>query len=402
MISELQERLFQVNDSILKLKKDKHGWHVPELHRLRGEKKSIADSIQVKKRDFFESLPQKYVVVYKNTLTADTFENVSAFIPALRNVRCERLWKMPVFTRNVEKLSDCDLSKAGVVGGPCLFGTDEVIVIVTHSNNEKYCFDFNTGRNHQGNNAECMGSHLLNFGEKITDVSFVNRKKRITLQEYESLAYPMEIASALNASFLYPIPDMSYRKYLESVAENLRHDVRIRAVERFSLITGKIADMHIELFYELLQKYKIRRYLLLHERNKEALDFFYNSRRRFFNDSRFARRKAGFSAKTGKNESVCDYISVLAAPYYFWGTKHIIQCDVTDETDSMSKCAKIHKNEFVLAGIMYPEILSKNGVDVIFNAPEEYKIYYEKVTENNFVGSFSPDSRIFTGELSRA
>jgi hypothetical protein len=373
----LTQDLSQVREEILRLKKDKQGWYIPTLHRLRVRKNSLLDEIERETRKFYAALPEKYVVIYKNFLTADSFSNISALIPQFAGVTQQRLREMPLFTRNVGKLRNVSLGEAGVVGGPCLFGTDEVVAEVTHRDGRKYSFDFNTGRNYENGNGEDMGEHLLYCADDITDVSFVNQKSRITLQEYESLAYPMELASVLGASFIYPIPDMSYRKFLESVAENLNPAVRNKAVEDFTAITEKIADMHIALFYKLLDKYSLRRFILLHERNKKDLDFFYTKREEFFKDSRFARRKAGFSAKTGKNESVYDYISLLASPYYFWGTKHIIQCDVVDETDSMAKCAKIHRNEFVLAGIMYPEILSKNGVDVIFNASKEHKIYYD-------------------------
>jgi hypothetical protein len=113
----------------------------------------------------------------------------------------------------------------------------------------------------------------------------------------------------------------------------------------------------------------------LHERDEKNLNIFYEQRDKYFEHYRHSRNTARFSSKIGKDEPVYDYISVLAAPFYFWNTKNIIQADPTEETDSMEKCAKIHKKEFSLTGIMYPEIISKNGVDTIFYAKKEHKIY---------------------------
>ena len=346
-----------------------------ELHSLRAEKKALASEIDCEACGFYDAKPEKYVVSYQNILVANTLANMTELVPPMRGVERKRLHRMPLFTRNVCSLRDARLSEAGVVGGPCLFGTDEMIVRVTHTDGGEYLFDFNTGEKCCGMNGCDLSEHFMEFGEQIADVSFDNYKTRMTLQEYESLAYPMEIAAALEASFLFPIPDMSYMKFLESITENLRPAVRREMLGKFAVETRKIADMHIELFERLAQKYKPKRCMLMHGRDEEALSFFYSEREKYFNGSKFLRRCAGFSSKPGKNEPVYDYISLLAAPFYFWGTKNIIQVDPIDETSSMEKCAKVHKNEFALTAIMYPEIISKNSAEVIFYARREDKEY---------------------------
>jgi hypothetical protein len=358
--------------------KEGGGEYFSALLNLRKEKKEVMAEISGVTTAFYAAKPEKYVVAYRDMLVADTFSNVAELIPKLRDVKQERLWRMPIFTWNTGKMRGKDMSNVGVVGGPCLFGTDDMIVEVTHSDGARFLFDFNTSQNCGDGSKIDMSEHLLKYGGEITDVSFDNRKTRMTLHDYESLAYPMEIASVLGAPLVFPVPDMSYRKYLEAVTENFKEDLRRDTLEKFKAETEKIADLHIELFYSLLKTYPIDRYIVLHERDSSVMDFFYESREIYFKCSGFAGRRDSFSAKAGKNESVYDYISVLAAPYYFFNTESILQCDRVDEVCTMLKCAKAHKNKFILFGIMYPEILCRNGTDTIFNAPREQKIYYNE------------------------
>lgn len=81
------------------------------------------------------------------------------------------------------------------------------------------------------------------------------------------------------------------------------------------------------------------------------------------------------TARREKTDAVFDYISVLALPYYIWGTSQVIQIDSLDETDSLRKCKKVHKGAFSLSAILFSEKLSGNGEQTIFNAPLEFKGY---------------------------
>ena len=369
----LREKLAGIDDKIRRIRTA--GGDACELQSARAEKKTLLSAIESQTREFYAFKPEKYVISYQNLLLANTFGNITELVPPMGGIKSERLYQMPLFTRNITDLQHADLSEAGVVGGPCLFGTDEMTVRITHLSGEEFCFDFNTGVNCNADTGCDLSEHIMASGDQISDVSFDNNKTRMTIQEYESLAYPMEMAAVLNASFIFPIPDMSYRKFLESITKNLRRDVLSEMIEKFIIETRKIADLHIGLFESLLKKFKPKRYLLLHESDSETLNYFYAEREKYFNGSRFLRKDTGFSGKPGRNGAVYDYVSLLAAPFYFWGTKNIIQIDPIDETSSMEKCARVHKKEFKLTGIMYPEIISKNGIDTIFYAQREDKIY---------------------------
>ena len=85
--------------------------------------------------------------------------------------------------------------------------------------------------------------------------------------------------------------------------------------------------------------------------------------------------RSQLTKQIGKEGAVYDYVSYPAMPYYFWGIKNILQVDSVDEVNSMEKCAKVHKKELNIIGILYPEIISKNGVDTIFNAERKHKNY---------------------------
>ncbi|MCL2054513.1 MAG: hypothetical protein FWG90_08820 [Oscillospiraceae bacterium] len=334
------------------------------LKNLRERKKAVSAAIAAEAQHFYAQ-KEKYVITYKNIVTANTFKNITELIPQLSGVKNERLYKMPLFTRNLTKLCGVDFSETAVVGGPCLFGADEMKVMVTHSGGAEYCFDFVTDNQ--------LSEHFSQYSAQIVDVSFKNLKTKITVQEVDCISFPMEVASVLGASFVYPIPDMSYIKYMEAASAPLNTDLRLETIAKFRREAYSVADTHISLFERTLSKYNINRTLLLHERNTEALNIFYTEREKYFNGVKLSRR--GFAHQADKNESVYDYISCLAMPYYAWGVKNIIQVDSVDETNAMEKCAKVHKKEFTMSGMMFPEIMSKNGVDTVFNAPKEFKLY---------------------------
>ena len=347
-----------------------------DMKKFRTEKKLITDAFDSKKREFYESKPEKYILTYKNILTADTFQNIAEFVPALHGACYGRLREMPLFTRNLKNLTERDSDNLGIEGGPCLFGTDEVIVEITHRDGGKYYYDFNTGNNYNngaGASKVGMGEHFINFAEQISSVYFNNKKTKITQQEYESLAYPMELAALLGASFVFPIPDMSYKKYLESISIGMDPVIRTAMMEDFTRESHYISDMFLSLYNDLLKIYKPKRSLVLHERDSAALKLFYEKREKYF--GKYKSNHHFFTDIVGKEESLYDYISFIAAPYYFWGTKNILQVDSVDEADCVRKCAKAHGKEIMFHSILFPEMISKNGTDTIFNAKEEYKIY---------------------------
>jgi len=295
-------------------------------------------------------------------------------VPDIGDASTCRIREMPLFTRGLDGLDAAALEDVGVIGGPCLFGTDEMIIEIKHKNGEKHYYDFNSGRNYIETTEVNVAEHFSLFAEQIADVSFDSRKNKMTLQEYECLAYPMEIANLLNAPLVVPIPDMSYKKFLASISDHIDPVVKDKMLESFAQESYRIADMHMELFEKLLKKYPLRRYTILHSRDTDTLAQFYNEREEYF---KLDRSKGNYTSRAGKEESVYDYISMIASPFYFWGTKNILQVDSIDEMSSMQKCAKVHGNTISIFSIMFPEILSKSGQETIFYAKMKDKIFIE-------------------------
>ena len=305
-------------------------------------------------------------------LVANTMTNISELIPPFGAAKHGRIREMPIFTRGFDKLDKAALADSGVLGGPCLFGADEMFVEITTDSGEVHLFDFATCNNCNDSTTLSLGDFFIHFAKHIKDVSFQNKKNRLTMQEYETLAYPMEIAHIFDIPIVFPIPDESYKKFLVSVSDNLNPVLREGMLEEFTRQTNKIADMHIELFHELLREYPLKRYSLMHGRDTKTLERFYEKRESYF---RSKTRRKKFTSMTGKEESVYDYVSFIAAPFYLWGTRNILQVDIIRETDSMKKCADAHGKEISIFGFMFSGMLSKNGVETNYDAKQQNKIY---------------------------
>jgi hypothetical protein len=115
-------------------------------------------------------------------------------------------------------------------------------------------------------------------------------------------------------------------------------------------------------------------YRVLHARDRELCRLFYEKRSPYIQNSSYIQKITNVS---GKKDAVVDYITMLALPYYVYGTRYVVQLDSVDETDSGRKCNKIHKQDMNLTQILYPEYLSRDGQNTIYNAPIEYKNYLE-------------------------
>ena len=80
-------------------------------------------------------------------------------------------------------------------------------------------------------------------------------------------------------------------------------------------------------------------------------------------------------------ESIKDYATMPALPFYLFDSKYILQVDSVDATDFYRKCKKQYKSAFKMGCILTPELLSKNDVDTVYNALVEFKNYgvYERI-----------------------
>ena len=274
-----------------------------------------------------------------------------------------------------------------VEGGPCLFGEHEVTAVIEMKDGTSYLFDYSTGKkyNNQENGEYAqtdldLAGCIEQNGENIKDIVFHNHKTGLTYQEYLHVFFPFAIANALHVSLVMTLPDMSYRKYLEYCLRYLNEDLKEKTIKEFDEILYKISDMYIELIETLKGILPVTRFALVHGRDQKMMDLFYEKRAPFIERNKVLR---SLTSNTAKLESIKDYISMPALPYYVFGSKYIIEVNSMDETDSYRKCRKAHKNEVVMGCILFPELLSEDGINTLYCTTLEYKDYgkYESELE---------------------
>jgi hypothetical protein len=346
------------------------------IRQLRGEKNNISKELEQLKASSVDCAAK--VLIYKGTALGNTFSNMKRLLPEIDSIS-DRVKTVPLFTRNFGELPE-KINKRGekiaVIGGPCLFGTDEMLVLVRHNDGRVFSFDYNTGKYYNRSNGNAnMGAHILEYGRYIEDISFENRKTRVTLQEYESIRLPFEFAAALGAPVVIPLPDMSYKKYLEAITERLDVKLRLRVIESFMGELHKISDIYRDVIHELADLFKPPKLAVIHDRDNEILELFYEARAPFY--SRFISRRTvkAISNQPENIESVTDYIFYPALPLYLWGIGNVLQVDSLDEADSLRKCSQAHGASLSLHGVLYPEKLGKSGTATIFNSTLENKEY---------------------------
>ncbi|MDR1021101.1 MAG: hypothetical protein LBL73_10115 [Synergistaceae bacterium] len=387
---DLSLKLAKTEDEILKLRKygkekkifvsstlTEEGMSLmARIRDLRGEKNLISKELQALIAPSAGRV--KKILTYKGTVICDMFSNMRELLPQIGSIS-GRVDGIPLFTRAFGELS-LKITGLGadvaVVGGPCLFGTDEMLVAVRHDDGSVYNFDYNTEKHYNSLNGSAnMSAHLMEYGRRIESVSFENRKERVTLQEYESLRLPFEFASALRAPLVIPIPDMSYKKYLEAVTVKLDERLRLSVIESFEKELRKISDLYLGVIDGLDDLFKPPKLAVVHGRDRESLETFYRGRGPYV--ERFVSRRGikALSNKPENIESVTDYIFFPALPFYLWGIRNILQVDSMDEADSLRKCAQAHGTSVSLYGGLYPEMLGKNGTNTIFNSTLGNKEY---------------------------
>ena len=386
---ELKKESRRLGKQIRELKEtDPKGYgHMEELRALRTVNQGIREAmrrlVMYYRSQILYELEQEMgirdsrVLAYKNTVSLGSFADLERQAEAFCQVGLPWLRKTPLLLGNIPAVTEAVRKgmPIGIVGGPCLFGTHEVEVLVRRRDGSEASFDFSSGRRYdrQGGGQE-LADYLEDHAGSITGIAFCDNKKGVTVQEQESLEVLFAMASPLGARVAIPVPDISYLKYLYTIGLALPEKLRDQSVEDFRKITRRIADLYLTQIERLKRKYPGIEVQVLHERNQELVGLFYERREEFFSKSGLIRR---LTAKRAKTDAIFDYISMLALPYYIWETPCVIQVDNLDETDSYRKCRKVHKNAFALASVLYPEKLSRDGVNTIFNAPIEYKDYID-------------------------
>lgn len=338
-------------------------------------------------KDFYEPVKRdndRYTVYYKNAVEISNFKNIEELIPALSGINYSGKYNLPYFISGLEGFSEKVNSgeRVAIEGGPCLFGTDEVIVSVERKGGRTDYFDYNTGKSYslRTNDRQYsdFGDFMLKHGSEVVKIDFEDRKKGLTPQEWMFIKFPFEAARVLDAPLVIPIPDMSYIKYLEAVLINTDRKIKEKALSDFQDLTHKICDQYISVIRKLKSLYKNVSCDIVHDRNIRLLNTYYEARAPFIECKKVQRILTGIPEKT---ESVKDYVSMPALPYYLYGIKNILEIDSMDETDSYRKCRKAHKNSLELACILLPEFLAGDKTHTIFDAPLGWKEYGEYVIE---------------------
>lgn len=374
-------RLEQIRRRLKALKNEEEDLthaHADEIRQLRMEKKRLmGGGMPINGGTFGSDLATsapRSMIVFKNCLYATSFGALQRFIPQLSPVCFRASDQMPLFTKNMAALKMAvDAGRPlGISGGPCLFGVNEVLINVMLWDGSLLTYDFSSGRHFMATgDARDLTLDMIEFGDRVKGISFINQKKGVTTQEYDSIHCLFETARALGAKLAIPLPDMSYIKFFTNILEPLPRKVALDAIEAFKAAAFKISDMYLEVIRLMQLEYPQVEVVVVHERSTELCRIFYGERDKYLTPTLIRR----LTAVRGKTEAVLDYITMPALPFYLWGIRDVIQMDSLDETDSYRKCCKIHKGVLNLYAMMYPERLSGDRENTIFYAPLEYKEY---------------------------
>jgi hypothetical protein len=244
-----------------------------------------------------------------------------------------------------------------------MLGTGEMIIHVIHRGGSTYRFDFNTG-NHCGDlrDYDALGPHIKDNADAIVKIIFENKKTALTVQDYESLRLPIEIASLLDIPVIIPLPDSSYMKYVSAATSHLASDVSSSASEDFAAEIRAVSKLFLDAIDELERILRPGKLLAFHAGDKEGLKAFYDGRKPYYD--KYVSAGHAFeqiTSKTDRFDAVTDYIFLPALPFYLWGIPNIIEVDPIGETDSLRKCVSAHGHELSIFGMLYPERLDKSA-----------------------------------------
>lgn len=298
--------------------------------------------------DFAEKENGKKILRYKQCLDILDFSMVKEQLPLIAGIRYSKKESFPYFSAGLSEIANqiARGEKVAVEGGPCLFGTNEVMIEVVRNDGEKAYFDYNTGKSYreQGQEDEKVdfANYIMLHAKEIKALHFENKKTGLTPQEWAFIKYPFEIARELSAPLVIPIPDMSYAKYLTAVLQEVDPVVRENALAEFREVAHEICDLYLELIEQMKSLHKNVRCEVVHERDQALCQRYYDARSVYMDRNKVIRNLTGIPEKL---ESVKDYVSMPALPYYLFGINNVIEVDSMDETDSFRKCRKAHKGK---------------------------------------------------------
>lgn len=320
---------------------------------------------------------------FKNTADVMSFGQLAAVIEKMNGLQFNHREDFPYYCEDIETLKEAlaeDPDSVCVEGGPCLFSDYEVMARVSLRSGEKITFDFTTGKRYQdGSETELtegpqveLADFLAAYPDEISDLSFDTVKPDITYQEYMHVLLPFVVAHALGVGLVVSLPDMSYRKELNSMTEGLDEEVRDRALASFDSMLYMVTDMYLRLIERLNGILGIEKLTVMHSRNESAVKTFEEARRPYIERNRILR---GLTDNAVRVEAIKDYISMPALPLYVYGAGTIVEVNSVVEIDSYRKCRKAHKGAAKFCCILFSEMLSADGENVNYTAPVKYKEY---------------------------
>lgn len=341
------------------------------IKELRTRKKEILSKIDLSKSGKDSS------IIYKTFVEINDFKTVEDKLPQFKKVRWPFKEQMPYFTAGLEDFAQAVANgeKTAITGGPCFFGEHEVDMIWTLKDGSQKIYDFTTRRRSAEDKVSQEAEFTKENAQNVTDISFISHKSLLTTEEFDSVLYLFELASATGSVLTLPIVDASYQKYLDAMLQPLPEEIRRRAHERFREVARPVIKMYEELFEFFKRKYPDVECMLMSGETKELLNLYYEKREPFVQKPSTNRIISGIQEKI---ESVKDYITLPALPFYFYGVRNILEVDYLGETDSFWKCRKMHKGEIKLAALLYPIRMSSDGWRTLFSTETQYKEYIKK------------------------
>ena len=344
---------------------------------------NVGDEIldyRISSGDFWEENEETGVIRFKNCVDACSMNMLAEKVERFRPLLSDNLAKRPLFASETDIIKEIVETKEekAVLGGPCLFGENEVSVKFVMKDGSETYFDYSTGKSYQKDYEQCvtsndMADYVKENGDKVVSILFTNYKEKLTVDEYEAMRFIFAVAKEINAMAVIPLPDMSYCKFLESILEMIESDIDKNEVrESFYAISDKIADIYIKAAKVISEKYPDVDYFIFNRRQYDMCEKFYENRASFIEKNKILKSISGSEAK---KEAVKDYISMPALPYHLFGIRNILELDNLSEMESFRKCRKAHKGTVNIGAIFYAELLSEDGENTLYFAPREYKEY---------------------------
>lgn len=345
--------------------------HKDRIKELRIRKKELLSKVDLSKASKGSS------IVYKTFVEINDFKMVEEKLPQFKKARWPFKEQMPYFAAGLEDFARAVANgeKTAITGGPCFFGEHEVDMIWTLKDGSQKIYDFTTRRRSVEDRVSQEAEFTKQNAQDVVDVSFKSRKNLLTTEEYDSILYLFELARATGSCLTLPIVDASYQKYLDAMLESLPQEIRLRAHERFREVARPVIKMYEELFEFFKKKYPEVECKMMSGETKELLELYYEKRAPFVQKPSTSRIISGIQEKI---ESVKDYITLPALPFYFYGVRNILEVDYLGETDSFWKCRKMHKGEIKLSALLYPIRISSDGWRTLFSTEPQYKEYIKK------------------------